>query len=90
MLPILPLKCFKNIGLNFKVLTIPLTFYRRILSLGVHSAELYCNIALCCLYGGQIDLVLPCFQRALAAAKTTDQKADIWYNLSFVAIVSSP
>ena len=63
-------------------------FKRRILSLGVHSAELYCNIGLCCLYGGQIDLVLPCFQRALASATYAEQKADIWYNLSFVAIVS--
>ncbi|KAL9925946.1 tetratricopeptide repeat protein 8 isoform 1-T3 [Glossina fuscipes fuscipes] len=65
-----------------------LMYYRRILSLGIHSAELYCNIALCCLYGGQIDLVLPCFQRALASAETADQKADIWYNLSFVAITT--
>ncbi|XP_004530410.2 tetratricopeptide repeat protein 8 [Ceratitis capitata] len=63
-----------------------LMYYRRILSLGTHSAELYCNIALCCLYGGQIDLVLPCFQRALLLSKTAEQKADIWYNLSFVAL----
>ncbi|XP_046809601.1 tetratricopeptide repeat protein 8 [Lucilia cuprina] len=65
-----------------------LMYYRRILSLGVHSAELYCNIALCCLYGGQIDLVLPCFQRALAASKSSEQKADVWYNLSFGAITT--
>ncbi|SPP79705.1 tetratricopeptide repeat protein 8 [Drosophila guanche] len=65
-----------------------LMYYRRILSLGAHSAELYCNIALCCLYGGQIDLVLPCFQRALAMATQPEQKADIWYNLSFVAVTS--
>ncbi|KAH8353242.1 hypothetical protein KR084_009783 [Drosophila pseudotakahashii] len=65
-----------------------LMYYRRILSLGAQSAELYCNIALCCLYGGQIDLVLPCFQRALAMANQPAQKADIWYNLSFVAVTS--
>lgn len=65
-----------------------LMYYRRILSLGVHTSELYCNIALCCLYGGQIDLVLPCFQRALLMATQPEQKADIWYNLSFVAVVS--
>lgn len=65
-----------------------LMYYRRILSLGVHTAELYCNIALCCLYGGQIDLVLPCFQRALLMATQPEQKADVWYNLSFVALVS--
>ncbi|XP_017075188.2 tetratricopeptide repeat protein 8 [Drosophila eugracilis] len=65
-----------------------LMYYRRILSLGAQSPELYCNIALCCLYGGQIDLVLPCFQRALAMATQPGQKADIWYNLSFVAVTS--
>nr|XP_014086374.1 tetratricopeptide repeat protein 8 [Bactrocera oleae] len=63
-----------------------LMYYRRILALGIHSAELYCNIALCCLYGGQIDLVLPCFQRALLLSKTTNERADIWYNMSFVAL----
>ncbi|KAH8413150.1 hypothetical protein KR009_008294, partial [Drosophila setifemur] len=65
-----------------------LMYYRRILSLGAHSPELYCNIALCCLYGGQIDLVLPCFQRALATATQPEQRADIWYNLSFAAVTS--
>ncbi|EDW28579.1 GL19262 [Drosophila persimilis] len=65
-----------------------LMYYRRILSLGAHSAELYCNIALCCLYGGQIDLVLPCFQRSLAMSTQPEQKADVWYNLSFVAVTS--
>ncbi|XP_030565489.1 tetratricopeptide repeat protein 8 [Drosophila novamexicana] len=65
-----------------------LMYYRRILSLGVHTSELYCNIALCCLYGGQIDLVLPCFQRALQMATQPEQKADVWYNLSFVAVTS--
>ncbi|XP_060666836.1 tetratricopeptide repeat protein 8 isoform X2 [Drosophila nasuta] len=65
-----------------------LMYYRRILSLGVHTVELYCNIALCCLYGGQIDLVLPCFQRALLMATQPEQKADVWYNLSFVAVTS--
>ncbi|KAH8241796.1 hypothetical protein KR026_000970, partial [Drosophila bipectinata] len=65
-----------------------LMYYRRILSLGAHSPELYCNIALCCLYGGQIDLVLPCFQRALATASQSEQRADVWYNLSFVAVTS--
>ncbi|XP_055839092.1 tetratricopeptide repeat protein 8 [Episyrphus balteatus] len=65
-----------------------LMYYRRILSMGAHNAELYCNIALCCLYGGQIDLVLPCFQRALTLATTSDQRSDIWYNLSFVAVTT--
>lgn len=65
-----------------------LLYYRRILSMGAHTPELYCNIGLCCLYGGQLDLVLPCFQRALRLVSTPEQKSDIWYNLSFVAMVS--
>lgn len=64
-----------------------LLYYRRILSMGAHSCELYCNLGLCCLYGGQLDLVLPCFQRALRLVTSAEQKADIWYNLSFVALV---
>lgn len=55
--------------------------------MGAHSCELYCNLGLCCLYGGQLDLVLPCFQRALRLAITAEQRADVWYNLSFVAMV---
>lgn len=65
-----------------------LLYYRRILSMGAHSAELYCNIGLCCLYGGQLDLVYACFERAMRLVSTSEQKADIWYNLSFVALVS--
>lgn len=65
-----------------------LLHYRRILSMGVNSAELHCNIALCCLYGGQLDLVMPCFQRAFRLATTTEQRADIWYNCSFAALTS--
>ncbi|XP_055597482.1 tetratricopeptide repeat protein 8 [Uranotaenia lowii] len=65
-----------------------LLYYRRILSMGAHSAELYCNIGLCCLYGGQLDLVFPCFQRAIRMATTPELKADIWYNLSFVAMTT--
>ncbi|XP_050082872.1 tetratricopeptide repeat protein 8 [Anopheles aquasalis] len=65
-----------------------LLYYRRILALGAHSAELYCNIGLCCLYGGQLDLVFPCFQRALRMATGNELRADIWYNLSFVALTT--
>lgn len=60
---------------------------RRILSMGAHSCELFCNLGLCCLYGGQLDLVFPCFQRAIRLATTPEQRADVWYNLSFVALV---
>ena len=56
--------------------------------MGVHSAELYNNIGLCCLYSQQMDLTLGCFQRALDLATDPLVKADVWYNLSHVAIVS--
>ena len=55
--------------------------------MGAHSCELFCNLGLCCLYGGQLDLVFPCFQRAIRLATTPEQRADVWYNLSFVALV---
>lgn len=65
-----------------------LMYYRRCLSMGMQCCELYCNIALCCLQGGQLDLVLPCFQRAMRLMQTAEQRADVWYNLSFVGLAS--
>lgn len=56
--------------------------------MGAYSAELYNNLGLCCLYSQQLDLTLPCFQRALDLATDPLIKAEIWYNLSHVAIVS--
>lgn len=46
--------------------------------MGAHSCELFTNLGLCCLYGGQLDLVLPCFQRAIRLATTPEQRADVW------------
>jgi len=57
--------------------------------MGAHSAELYNNLGLCCLYSQQLDLTLACFQRALDLAIDPLIKADVWYNLSYVAIVST-
>lgn len=57
--------------------------------MGAHSAELYNNLGLCCLYSQQLDLTLACFQRALDLATDPLIKADVWYNLSYVAIVST-
>ncbi|XP_042144524.1 tetratricopeptide repeat protein 8 [Ixodes scapularis] len=62
-----------------------LRFYRRLLQLGVPTAELYNNLALCCFYAQQYDVALTCFERALSLAG--DQLlADIWYNLGHVAL----
>lgn len=63
-----------------------LVYYRRILSMGLNACEVYCNIGLCCLYGGQLDLVFSCFQRALRLALKAEQKADVWYNISFIGL----
>lgn len=56
--------------------------------MGAHSAELYNNLGLCCLYSQQLDLTLACFQRALDLATESTVKAEVWYNLSHVALVS--
>ncbi|GLV32515.1 Bardet-Biedl syndrome 8 [Carabus blaptoides fortunei] len=65
-----------------------LRYYRRVLAMGVHSGELYNNIGLCCLYSQQLDLTLVCFQRALDLATDSQLKAEVWYNLSHVALVA--
>lgn len=62
----------------FGIQFVTLSFYRRILSMGAHSCELFTNLGLCCLYGGQLDLVLPCFQRSIRLATTPEQRADVW------------
>lgn len=66
-----------------------LRYYRRVLAMGAHSAELYNNLGLCCLYAQQLDLVYVCFQRALDLATDPLIKADVWYNLSHLALVSN-
>ncbi|XP_065173914.1 tetratricopeptide repeat protein 8-like [Atheta coriaria] len=65
-----------------------LRYYRRVLAMGAHSAELYNNLGLCCLYAQQLDLVYVCFQRALDLATDPLIKADVWYNLSHLALGS--
>jgi hypothetical protein len=53
--------------------------------MGVTSAELFNNMGLCCFYAQQFDMALGCFERALALAED-DSMADVWYNLSHVAL----
>ncbi|XP_018562782.1 tetratricopeptide repeat protein 8 [Anoplophora glabripennis] len=65
-----------------------LRYYRRVLAMGAHSAELYNNLGLCCLYSQQLDLTLPCFQRALNLATEPPIRAEVWYNLSHLAIAA--
>lgn len=55
--------------------------------MGVYNAEIFTNIALCCFYAQQYDMALGCMERALSMADN-DSSADIWYNISHVALVS--
>ncbi len=64
---------------------VALRFYRRLVQLGVNNAELWNNMGLCSYYAGQYDITLSCFERALDLADDTSL-ADIWYNVSHVAI----
>lgn len=88
------------IGTNSLVITINLFYYlfnssnkvvfliyRRLLQMGVYNAELLNNLGLCCFYAQQWDHTISCFERALSLA-TNENAADIWYNISQIAIVS--
>ena len=59
---------------------------RRLLQMGVYSAELFTNLGLCCFYAQQYDMTLNCFQRALDLA-SDENSADVWYNIGHVALV---
>jgi len=61
---------------------------RRLIQMGVYNVELFNNLGLCCFYAQQYDMTLKCFERAIAMA-TDEEQADVWYNLSHLAIVSS-
>jgi len=45
--------------------------------MGVNSAELYANLALCCFYCQQFDLACGCLERAHSVADQSVQ-ADLW------------
>lgn len=60
-------------------------FYRRLLQMGVNSAELWNNLGLCCFQASQYDVALHCFERALPLADDSNM-ADVWYNIGHVAI----
>ncbi|WIA20159.1 hypothetical protein OEZ85_006009 [Tetradesmus obliquus] len=62
-----------------------LRYYRRLLQMGVVSAETWANLGLCCFYAGQYDFTFSCFERALALAGDA-ALPDIWYNIGQVAI----
>lgn len=55
--------------------------------MGIHTAEMFNNIGLCCLNCQQFDLVIPCLENALMLAKE-NLLADVWYNLGHVALAT--
>lgn len=56
--------------------------------MGVHTAEVLCNVGLCCLKTQQFDLVWPCLEDALSLslAKDASATADVWYNSGHAAL----
>lgn len=66
---------------------ISLKFYRRLLQMGVATAAVFNNIALCCFHAQQYDLIVACFLKALAVATTNEDRAEIWYNIGEMALV---
>jgi tetratricopeptide repeat protein 8 len=64
---------------------VALKHYRRLLQMGLFTAELWNNLGLACFYAGQYDMTLTCFERALSVAGV-DCTADVWYNVAQVAV----
>ncbi|XP_063365887.1 tetratricopeptide repeat protein 8 isoform X1 [Cydia amplana] len=65
---------------------IALRYYRRLLATNPPGAEIYNNLALCCLYCNQWDLTLPCFRQALYFSTNPETRSNIWFNLAHVAL----
>ena len=66
---------------------IALKFYRRLLQMGVVTASIFTNIALCCFHAQQYDLVFASFFKAFPYATSDDERAEIWYNIGEMALV---
>lgn len=65
-----------------------LRYYRHILQMGTCNAEIYNNIALCCFYSQQFDMVITCFERALMHSDSDELTADCWYNCGLVVLAT--
>lgn len=59
---------------------VALSYYRRILQMGVHTVEVWNNLGLCCLKTGRFELALQCFNQAFKNIKDSTA-ADVWYNI---------
>lgn len=56
--------------------------------MGIVNAALLNNLGLCCFHAQQYHVALAVFRRALVVAEGEDL-ANVWYNLSHVAVVST-
>ncbi|CAM4753778.1 unnamed protein product [Rotaria magnacalcarata] len=68
---------------------ISLNFYRRLLQMGVTTASIFTNVALCCFRAQQYDMIVTCFLKALATATIDEERADIWYNVGEMALYTA-
>ena len=57
--------------------------------MGIHTAEVFSNIALCCLKTQQFDVIVPCIENALMlASKDSTLTAEVWYNGGHVGLAT--
>ena len=56
--------------------------------MGTCNAEIYNNIALCCFYSQQFDMVIVCFERAIMNSDSDEITADCWYNCGLVVLAT--
>ena len=67
---------------------ISLKFYRRLLQMGVTTASIFTNIALCCFHAQQYDLIVASFFKAFVYTTSDEERGEIWYNIGEMALVS--
>eukprot|EP00210_Caulerpa_lentillifera_P008496 g8104.t2 len=66
---------------------IALSYYRRILQMGVNTVEVWNNLGLCCLQTGRYELTMQCFNQALKLVKDSTA-ADVWYNIGHLGLAT--
>ncbi len=59
--------------------------------MGIHTVEVFCNLALCCWKTQQFDLIFPCLENAFSLLKQNQDplSADLWYNLGHIALTAA-
>jgi tetratricopeptide repeat protein 8 len=63
-------------------------FYAYLRKLGVANAAVYNNLAIAAMGWGDFGSVGPAIVAALSLASTADERADVWYNVSHVAMTA--